>query len=69
MSEVDYKAILRRFVGVVRRHNAGDDFVDHLTIADQRAIRSLVAPATSHLEPTIVSGNKSGGWFSNFVRR
>ena len=66
---VDYKELLRRYVGTVRRHNDGEDFVDHLPLADQRAIRSIVAPNTSHLEPTIASGNKSGGWFSNFVRR
>ena len=64
----DYKEILRRYVGTVRRHNLGDDFIDHLSIADQRAIRSITAPSTSHLEPAIANGNTTGGWFSNLWR-
>ena len=38
---IDYKQLLKRYVATVRRYNVGEDFVDRLSLADQRALNSL----------------------------
>ena len=64
---VDYKEILRRYIGTVRRYNVGEDFIDRLPLADQKVMNSL-APNVAHTEPAITSGNLSRGWFSNLKK-
>jgi hypothetical protein len=53
---IDYKELLRRYVGTVRRYNVGEDFIDQLPIVDQRVIRSLVAPNTTMAAPHSLGG-------------